>query len=104
MRADTWSTGGDYEAYIGRWCRLVADAFLVWLAAPPRQRWLDVGCGTGVLTQAIIRVAEPSAVTGIDPSEAYVGYARASMPEARGTFSSVTHRHCLRNHMPTMRW
>jgi hypothetical protein len=53
-RKDVWASGAAYEAYVGRWSRLVAREFLGWLAWPPGKRWLDVGCGTGVLSRAIL--------------------------------------------------
>jgi SAM-dependent methyltransferase len=86
MVKDTWSSGGAYEAYVGRWSRFVAREFLSWLAVPSGRRWLDVGCGTGALTQTILSVAEPSAVTGVDPSEGFIAYARAETPDARARF------------------
>jgi SAM-dependent methyltransferase len=86
MSLDPWSHGERYEPYIGRWSRLVAQEFLAWLAVVLGQRWLDVGCGTGALTQTILRVASPSAVTGIDPSAAYLARARASTSDARAEF------------------
>jgi len=86
MGTGTWSGGGAYEPYVGRWSRLVAREFLAWLAVSPGRRWLDVGCGTGALTQTILGVAEPSAATGVDPSEGYIAYARASTPDARARF------------------
>lgn len=87
MGTDTWSSGAAYEPYVGRWSRLVAREFLAWLAAPPGQRWLDVGCGTGALTQTILGATEPSAVTGIDPSAGFIAYAQASTPDARAHFT-----------------
>lgn len=45
--ADRWASGTDYDSYIGRWSRLVAPEFLVWLPVAAGRRWLDVGCGTG---------------------------------------------------------
>ena len=68
-RPDSWAAAEGYEPYMGRWSRLVARKFLNWLAVPAGARWLDVGCGTGALTQAILVYAGPAAVTGIDPSE-----------------------------------
>jgi SAM-dependent methyltransferase len=38
-------------------------------------RWLDVGCGTGVLSQTILDVVSPQTVLGIDSSEGYIEYA-----------------------------
>ncbi len=44
---ETWAAGDAYEAYVGRWSRHVAEAFLHWLDVPTGRHWLDVGCGTG---------------------------------------------------------
>lgn len=79
---DNWADGGAYEAYIGRWSRLVARDFLAWLGVPPGLRWLDVGCGTGMLTRAILEHAAPREVVGIDPSAGFLTYARSHTPEA----------------------
>jgi ubiquinone/menaquinone biosynthesis C-methylase UbiE len=59
---DILAKGGAYEQYIGRWSRVVAREFLACLAVPPAKQWLDIGCGTGVLSQVIIDVASPSKV------------------------------------------
>ena len=73
---DVWASGSKYEPYVGRWSRLVARQFLAWLAVPEDQKWLDVGCGTGALTRAILEIASPRQVTGVDPSEGFVEFAR----------------------------
>ena len=49
-----WHTTDAYEAYMGRWSRPLARAFVAWFAAPRGCRWLDVGCGTGALTEAVL--------------------------------------------------
>jgi SAM-dependent methyltransferase len=87
---DQWSSGSAYESYVGRWSRLVAPEFLDWLAIPPRRRWLDVGCGTGALTETILARGEPISVVGFDPSEAFVAHARATVGDARATFVVAT--------------
>src|SRR5262249_38804754 len=79
---DVWARGNAYEPYMGRWSRLVAREFLAWLAVPSESRWLDVGCGTGALTQTILEMALPSEVTGIDPSEGYIASARSKVGAA----------------------
>lgn len=81
-----WADGDAYEPYVGRWSRLVALAFLHWLGVPPGQRWLDVGCGTGALTEAILQVAKPQSVKGIDAAEGYVAVARTRITDARAEF------------------
>jgi SAM-dependent methyltransferase len=83
---DVWAIGDAYEPYVGRWSRAVALPFLTWLAVPPGERWLDVGCGTGALASVILEVADPAEVVGIDPSPGYVTYARARVPDSRARF------------------
>jgi ubiquinone/menaquinone biosynthesis C-methylase UbiE len=68
--------GAGYERMMGTWSRLAGDVFLDWLAPPPGLRWLDVGCGNGAFTEAIVERCAPAAVEGIDPSEGQLAYAR----------------------------
>jgi SAM-dependent methyltransferase len=86
-RADVWAAGELYEPYVGRWSRLVAREFLAWLAIPAGRVWLDVGCGTGALTQAVLAVSKPRRVMGIDPSAGFVEYARAHTYDPRASFA-----------------
>lgn len=85
-RKDTWAAGKLYEPYVGRWSRLVAKEFLGWVGTPPNLDWLDVGCGTGALTEAILQHAEPSSVKGIDPSAGFIEHAKAHITDPRATF------------------
>jgi hypothetical protein len=55
--ARVWDNTATYEAYMGRWSRPVAEAIVAWLGLGPGLTWLDVGCGTGALTQAILSKA-----------------------------------------------
>lgn len=76
---DSWSLGDPYERYVGRWSLPVAREFLDWLALPPALRWLDVGCGTGALTAAVLEKCRPARLTGVDPSEAFLQKASARL-------------------------
>jgi SAM-dependent methyltransferase len=85
--ADVWASGAAYEPYVGRWSRRVARTFVQWLALPRRHEWLDVGSGTGALSQTILDTAEPSRVRGVDASEAFVAFATAQVNDSRAAFS-----------------
>jgi SAM-dependent methyltransferase len=76
---DRWERGNLYERYVGRWSRRMAPAFLAWLGAPPRLRWLDVGCGTGALCAEVIARYSPSAVIGVEPSAGFLAATRANV-------------------------
>ena len=69
---DAWQSGSAYERYMGRWSRRVAEAFVDWLSPKSGLRWLDVGCGSGALSEAAIERHEPASVTAVDQSEGFV--------------------------------
>jgi SAM-dependent methyltransferase len=70
--SEPWERGSPYEQYIGRWSRRIAPQFLAWLDQPAGKRWLDVGCGTGALSSAILDHCGPSSVVGVDPSAGFL--------------------------------
>jgi trans-aconitate methyltransferase len=82
MTRDTWQSGDAYERCMGRWSRQLAPLFLRWVDAPPAQRWLDIGCGTGALSAAIFDSCAPAAVIGVDPSEGFLATAKRALPAA----------------------
>ena len=71
-----FADGSAYERLMGRWSQLAGTTFLEWLALPKGLKWLDVGCGNGAFTETLIAKNDPAAVTGIDPSEGQLAYAR----------------------------
>lgn len=85
-RSDVWASGEAYEPYVGRWSRLVAKDFLAWLAVPPGRDWLDVGCGTGALSELILHSAAPRRIVGVDPAEGFVAFARRHVTDPRASF------------------
>lgn len=86
---EAWSSGSHYDAFMGRWSRLVAREFLRWLAVPPAADWLDAGCGTGALTEAILFDAAPNSVVGVDRSAEFIAHASANIRDGRADFRAA---------------
>ncbi|WP_413874515.1 class I SAM-dependent methyltransferase [Albidovulum sp.] len=85
-RHDSWQAGASYDAYMGRWSRQMAPRFLDWLEAPDGGDWLDLGCGTGSLSAAILGQSAPRSVTGVDASEGFVAHAASKTDDPRARF------------------
>lgn len=83
MTQDRWSAAEPYELFMGRWSRLLATQVLAWLDPPSHRRWLDVGCGTGAVSEATLHSADPQSLTAVDPSAAYVAAAQARLADTR---------------------
>jgi SAM-dependent methyltransferase len=83
---DTWAAGSTYEAFMGRWSRRLALRFVSWLRVPRGVHWLDVGCGTGALADAICSHGDPASVLGCDTAEPFIAFARAHSRDARASF------------------
>jgi SAM-dependent methyltransferase len=69
-----------YDAYMGRWSRLLAPqlADLAGVEAPARV--IDVGCGTGTLTAELVGRVGAARVAAVDPSAAFVAAMRERFP------------------------
>ncbi|SIS65216.1 Methyltransferase domain-containing protein [Roseivivax lentus] len=87
---DAWSAGQSYDHYMGRWSRMVATRFLDWLDPPRSADWLEIGCGTGALTAAILQGRDPNAILATDPSEDFITHARAAIADPRARFETAT--------------
>lgn len=85
-RAHMWGNGTPYEAFMGRWSRLVAREFIQWLRIPEETGWVDVGCGTGGLTQIVLDLAAPHAICAVDPDEGFLSHAREQIRDTRVQF------------------
>jgi len=86
MARDHWQEGSAYEGYVGRWSRRVAERFVPWVGVERGAAWVDVGCGTGVLTRVVVELASAASVIGIDPSPAFLRTARAALRDPRVEF------------------
>src|SRR5690242_12512260 len=65
-----------YDAFMGRWSRVLAAPFLEFAGIEAEQDILDVGCGTGSLLGAIIARKPPRTAVGIDFSKVFAEKAR----------------------------
>ncbi len=86
MHPDVFEQADAYERYVGRWSRLLTPGFVRWMAVPLQGRWLDVGCGTGSLSQAILAEAFPLSIIGVDPSSPFVARASELVRDPRASF------------------
>ncbi len=84
--SDAWTAGPSYEQFMGRWSRLIAASFLEWLAPKPRLRWLEIGCGTGALTEAVLARGRPASLVAVDPSAEFIRFAKQKLPDPRISF------------------
>ena len=75
-KSDTWSSGDPYEYFMGRWSKLMAPEFLNWLNAESNLSWLDLGCGTGALSEAIIKNNNPAQLYCVEPSADFLAKAK----------------------------
>jgi SAM-dependent methyltransferase len=82
-----------YERFMGRWSRAAAPVFLDWLAVRPAARWLDVGCGTGILAETLLSLSAPASVDAIDPAPAQVEAAARGPAAGRARFQVADAQH-----------
>jgi SAM-dependent methyltransferase len=85
---DRWTSGAHYDQWMGRWSRLLAQEFLNWLNLPPGLRWLDVCCGSGVVTEAIVERNAPASIAGVDASPEQIDFARQHRAQPNVTFKT----------------
>jgi SAM-dependent methyltransferase len=89
MTMDRWTSGADYDQWMGRWSRLLAVEFLKWLNIAPGLRWIDACCGSGVVTEAIVEHCVPGGVVGVDTSAEQINFARQHRAHPSVTFETA---------------
>jgi len=75
-----------YEQMMGRWSRRLAPLFIQFGGVGAGERVLDLGCGTGVLSEALLEAAPDVAVHGVDVAPSYVAEAQRRLG-GRATFA-----------------
>ena len=73
-------TADAYAAFMGRYSEPLAGQFAALAGVRAGHRVLDVGCGPGALTGALVERAGSDAVSAIDPSPPFVESVRARFP------------------------
>jgi SAM-dependent methyltransferase len=73
-------TADAYSQFMGRFSEPLATKFVALTGLRPGQRALDVGCGPGALTAALVARLGAEDVCAIDPSEPFVAAVRDRLP------------------------
>jgi ubiquinone/menaquinone biosynthesis C-methylase UbiE len=75
-----------YDRYMGRWSARLAPLFIRFAGIGDGARVLDVGCGTGTLSRALLAAGADIHVVGVDPAAAFVDHVGRSLSCRRATF------------------
>ena len=73
--ATMFSSGDGYEEMMGRHSKKLAPLFVDFAQVRDKGALLDVGCGTGSLTQVLAERTHDARIVGIDPSKSFVDHA-----------------------------
>ncbi len=79
--AETFRASADaYDRFVGRYGPQLAAALVEFAGVEPEIRALDVGCGPGALTAALVERLGAAHVSAADPSEPFAEACRARLP------------------------
>jgi SAM-dependent methyltransferase len=84
----SYSNPAGYHHFMGRWSAQLAPSFIKFAGIEDGQRVLDVGCGTGSLSSALLSAGRRIRVVGVDPVPAFVSFAREAVDGSRAEFHS----------------
>ena len=76
----------NYERLMGRWSRRLAPLFIEHAGLADGEEVLEIGCGTGSLSFALVEAAALGGLTAIDHSPIYLAAAQAKAGDARIRF------------------
>ena len=75
-----------YENQYGRWSKLLAAQLVEFAGVRDGESAIDVGCGTGSLAFTIASMRWVTKVVGVDPSAAFIDFARSLNSDPRVSF------------------
>lgn len=78
-----FSASAGYERFMGRWSRILAAQYIAFAGVRDGDRVLDVGTGTGSLASTLEKNLPSAEITGVDPSEGFIAFARKNARRAR---------------------
>jgi len=68
-----------YQLFMGCWSARLARSFIRFAGVEGAQHVLDVGCGTGSLSAALLLAGPAIRVVCVDPVPGYVAFAREAV-------------------------
>jgi SAM-dependent methyltransferase len=77
-----WGEVDAYEQFMGRYSARLAVEFARVAGVAAGQRVVEVGVGTGVLTETLARIVGGANVAGVDPTEPFVEHVQARVAGA----------------------
>ena len=87
--AQMFASALGYERLVGRWSAKLAPCFTEFAGLHDGGCILDLGCGTGVLTNVITTATVSARITGVDLAEPFLAYARATIRDPRVAFEQA---------------
>ena len=90
-----YSNPAAYQRFMGRWSARLAPLFIHFAGVEDGQRVLDVGCGTGSLSAALLSVCTDIRVVGVDPSRSMLRSLDRKCATIVPCFKRAQRRPCL---------
>lgn len=87
-----WTGADAYEQLMGRWSRQLAPTLIEFAGVGPGERVLDVGCGTGSLTQSLLDHDPDLDLVAIDAAEPFVDHVRQRVAGSRAAVEQADAR------------